>query len=164
LAHGGEPGAYDYGMRIVISLAVIGAATFAASAAEAAVSGGTFTGKTAAKDPIGLTVGAGSRITNLYFEGVHLKCTDEDEYDTLKGQYRMQANSKARIAGSGRWTVKKTTHDGASTWTASGKFSKGRRSTGTLTIKQRFNIENKLDPKGTIRCDSGKVKFTVTRR
>src|SRR3954469_1518365 len=150
-------------MRIALSLAVLGAATFTAVAAEAAVSNGTFTGTTTAKDPIGLAV-AGARVTNLYFEGVHLKCTDKDQYDTLKGQYRMQSKGKFRIRSGGKWTVKKTTHGGASTWTASGTFnSKGNRSTGTLKIDQRYNIENELDPKGSIRCASGKLKFTVNR-
>jgi hypothetical protein len=150
-------------MRLVLSLAVLGAATFAVTA-EAAVSGGTLTGTTTAKDPIGLTVGAGSRVTTLYFEGVHMTCTDKDEYDTLKGQYRMQAKGRFRIASGGRWTVTKSTHSGASTWSATGNFNaKGNRSTGTLTIKQRFNVENELNPKGSIRCESGKVKFTVNR-
>jgi hypothetical protein len=152
-------------MRLVLSLAVLGAATFAATAAEAAVSKGTFTGTTAAKDPIGLTVGAGSRVTSLYFEGVHMTCTDKDDFDTLTGQYRMQAKGKFRIGSNGKWTVKKSTHSGASAWTASGQFNgKSNRSTGTLRIRQRYNIENYLDPKGTVRCDSGNLKFTVTRR
>lgn len=152
-------------MRIVLSLAVLGAATFAATAAEAAVSKGSFTGTTAAKDPIGLTVGAGSRVTTLYFEGVHMTCTDKDEYDTLSGQYRMQAKGKFRIGSGGKFTVKKSKQGGASAWTATGTFNaKGTRATGTLTIKQRYNVENYLDPKGAVRCDSGKVKFTVTRR
>jgi hypothetical protein len=150
-------------MRIVLSLAVLGAATFTAVAAEAAVSNGTLTGTTAAKDPIGLTV-SGSRVTTLYFEGVHMTCTDKDQYDTLKGQYRMQAKGKFRIGSSGKFTFKRSTHEGASAWTATGKFnSKGTHATGTLTINQRYNDQNYLDPKGTIRCASGKLKFTVNR-
>jgi opacity protein-like surface antigen len=151
-------------MRIIISTAAVAAAVIAASAAEAAVSPGTFTGQTSAKDPVGITV-SGSRVTSAYFEGVHMTCTDKDEYDTLKGQYRMHANSKARIGSSRRFTVKKTTHGGASTFTVAGRFnSKGTGATGTLRIQQRFNIENYLDPKGTITCDSGKLKLTLTHR
>jgi hypothetical protein len=152
------------GMRMIISAGLVAAAVIGASAAEAAVSPGTFTGQTTAKDPVGITV-SGSRVRSAYLEGVHMRCTDEDQYNTLTGKYRMQAKSRARIASSRRWTVKKTTRGGASTWTLAGRFnSKGTSASGTLRIQQRFNIENYLDPKGTITCDSGKLKFTVTRR
>jgi hypothetical protein len=151
-------------MRMIISTALVAAAVIGASAAEAAVARGTFTGQTTAKDPVGITI-SGSRVTSAYLEGVHMRCTDEDQYDTLKGQYRMTAKSRARIGSSRRFTVKKTTHAGASTWTVAGRFnSKGTSATGTLSIHQRFNIENYLDPKGSITCDSGKLKFTVTRK
>lgn len=151
------------GMRKTITTALVVTAVTGASVAEAAVSPGTFTGQTKAKDPVGITV-SGSRVTNAYLEGVHMKCTDEDQYDTLKGKYRMQAKSRASISSSRRFTVKKTTHGGASTWTLSGRFnSKGSGATGTLRIQQRFNIQNYLDPKGTITCDSGKLGFTLAR-
>jgi hypothetical protein len=150
-------------MRILISTALVAAAVTGASAAEGAVAARQFTGQTTAKDPVGITV-SGSRVTNAYFEGVHMKCTDDDQYDTLKGKYRMQANSRATIGSSHRFTVTKTTHGGASTWTLAGRFnSKGTTVTGTLRLKQRFNIENYLDPKGTITCDSGKLKLTLSR-
>ena len=152
------------GMRIIISTALVAATVIGASAAEAAVAPGTFTGQTSAKDPLGITV-SGSRVTNAYFEGVHMRCTDEDQYDTLKGKYRMQAKSRARIGSSRRFKVKKTTHGGASTWTLAGRFNaRGASASGTLSIHQRFNIQNYLDPKGSITCDSGKIKFTVSRR
>ena len=149
-------------MRLVLSLAVLATATFTAATAEAAVSNGTFTGKTTAKDPIGLTVGAGSRITSLHYDSVHMTCTDEDKYDMRRTEV---TGAKFRIRSGGKWTAKVSTRGGASTWTATGRFNaKGTRSTGTLTINQRFNVENELDPEGPIRCESGKVKFTVTRR
>jgi hypothetical protein len=152
------------GMRIVLSLAVLGAATIAATAAEAAVSNGTFRGQTTAKDPVGLTV-SGSRVTNLYFESVHMKCTDEDEYDTLSGQYRMESKGRFRIRSNRKFTVKKSTHGGANSWSASGRFnSRGSSATGTLNLHARYDVENNLDPEGSITCESGKVKFTVTRR
>jgi hypothetical protein len=152
-------------MRLIISTAVVAAAALGAAPAEAAVAPGAFAGRTTAKDPVGITVGSASRVTSAYFEGVHMTCTDKDQYDTLKGQYRMHANGRFRIASSRKFTVKKSTNKGASTWSISGRFaSKGTGAAGTLSIVQRFNIENQLDPKGSIRCESGKVKLTVARR
>src|SRR3954465_8366642 len=109
-------------MRMIISSAVVAAAVIGASAAEGAVSRGAFTGQTTAKDPVGITV-SGSRVRSAYLEGVHMRCNDGDQCDTLKGHYRMHANSRAKIASSRRWTVKKTTNGGASTWTLAGRFN-----------------------------------------
>src|SRR4051795_4039175 len=98
-------------MRMIISTALVAAAVIGASAAEAAVARGTFTGQTTAKDPVGITV-SGSRVTSAYLEGVHMRCTDEDQYDTLKGQYRMTAKSRARIGSRPPFTPTKTTPPG----------------------------------------------------
>lgn len=152
-------------MKRVLPLVAIVAAALAAATAHAAVSAGTFTGKTTAKDPIGITVNGSSRVTGMYFEGVHMTCTDKDEYDTLKGADRTATHGrKVRIKKSGKWTLNVSTNKGAMTWTASGRFTaKGTRTTGTLSINARYNDENELDPQGPIRCQSGKLKFTATR-
>src|SRR3954465_11621738 len=109
-------------MRMIISSAVVAAAVIGASAAEGAVSRGAFTGQTTAKDPVGITV-SGSRVTSAYLEGVHMRRPEEDQNERVKGQDRMTANSRARIGSSRRFTVKKTTHGGASTWTVAGRFN-----------------------------------------
>jgi hypothetical protein len=150
--------------RALIAALIVACAT-AATVAEAAVSGGTFTGRTTAKDPVGITVGGGSRITGMYFENVHVKCSDNDEYNTFTGADRMEARKRrVRIKSGRKWTLTVSKHKGALTWTASGRFSsKGTRTSGTLRLQARYDIENNLDPKGQITCDSGKLKFTATR-
>src|SRR4051812_175088 len=73
-------------LKRAFSIAVLTAALVAgASVAEAKVASGTFKGKTEAEDPVAFKVTSKGRIQSFYFETVHLKCTDGDEFDTFSG-------------------------------------------------------------------------------
>jgi hypothetical protein len=137
------------------------------SAAEAAVSAGTLTGATSAKDPLGFKVKSG-RVVSLYFEGVHTECSDHDPdgFDTPKGKYRIQtpARKRFKITSSGKFGIKARNPRTGFGWDLKGAFkSKGRSASGTLKVFARFNDENYQDAKGDITCTSGTIRWTAKR-
>ena len=48
-------------------------------------------------------------------------------------------------------------------WVASGRI-KGRRAKGVLRARGRFTVDGEQHPRGSIRCNSGKRKFTARIR
>jgi hypothetical protein len=137
------------------------------SVAEAAVRPGTFTGRTGAKDPIGFRVPSTNRVSGFYFEGVRLKCSDGDKFDTSRGSARTHSPTKSRyrVSSARRFTISLTSTKTGFGWTAKGRFSaSGGSAAGTLRVRARFDIENRLDPKGSVKCDSGKLSWTAKRR
>jgi hypothetical protein len=136
------------------------------SAAEAAISPGTFTGATSAKDPLGFKV-SGGRVISFYFEAVHTTCSDGDTFDTPTGKYRIQTPTSKRfkVSSSGKWGITARNARTGFGWDARGAFkSNGSGGSGTLKVVARFNDENYQDPKGNITCRSGTLKWTAKRR
>jgi hypothetical protein len=151
-------------MRRALVIAVLTAASVAcATAAEAAIRSGTFTGKTTAGDPIGFRVSSG-RVRLFNFSGVTLSCSDHEKFDTSTGSARNQSPSKStyRVDSQNRFTIAITSTKTGFGWTVHGRFaSSGTTASGTLRVLARFDIENNLNPKGSITCDSGKLSWTA---
>ena len=153
--------------RASVVAAVAIAAVTGASIAEAAISKGTFKGKSTAGDNVGFIVIKKNRIADFYYEGVQLTCTDGDKYDTGSGALRVQSASKARykVSSNGRFSLKVRNDSHGKGWDVKGQFaSKGAKATGTLSVFASYDITNNADPDGEVKCKSGNVKFTVTRR
>jgi hypothetical protein len=151
-------------MRRAFAIAVLSAATVAGATVAEAASPGTFTGKTTAGDPLGFKVDGSGRVYSFFFEGVRLDCSDKDRFDTSTGSARNQSPSKSRyrVGSKRRFTISFTSTKTGFGWTAKGRFaSNGRSATGTLRVLARFDDTNNLAPKGTIKCDSGQLKWTA---
>jgi hypothetical protein len=144
---------------------VVAAGVTGATVAEAAISPGTFTGATSAKDPLGFKVKSG-RVVSFYFEAVHTTCSDGDTFDTPKGRFRIQTPAKKRfkVTSSGKFGIKARNERTGFGWDAKGDFnSRGTTASGTLKVFARFNDENYQDAKGDITCKSGTLKWTAKR-
>jgi hypothetical protein len=152
--------------RALALTAVIAALVAGVSVAEAKVSGGTFRGTTSAKDPVGFSVNSSGRVQGFYFESVHVKCSDDDEFDTLGGSDRFESPSRStyRVSKSRKFHVKVRKKNGVG-WDAFGTFDRaGRRVSGRLHWFGRYNNRNYATPKGSITCESDTLRFTATRR
>ena len=150
----------------IITAALCATAVAGASVAEAATRQGSFRGQTKAKDPVGLSVTSSNNVRAFYFEGVRLKCDDTDSFFTSRGGDRNHSPKAARytIKSTRRFTIHRTSTRNGFGWTAKGRFSsKGGSASGTLRVLARFNVENELDPKGSIRCSSGLLSWTAKR-
>ncbi|MEA2441106.1 MAG: hypothetical protein QOH76_2530 [Thermoleophilaceae bacterium] len=137
------------------------------SVAEGAVRAGNFSGRTSAKDPVGLKVNSSGRVYGFYFSGVKLRCSDGDSFSTSTGSNRTHSPTakRYRVSSSRRFTIFLTSTKTGFGWTAKGRFStKGGSAAGTLRVLARFDIENNLKPKGRIKCDSGVLSWTAKRR
>jgi hypothetical protein len=152
----------------IITAVLCATAVAGVSVAEAAISGGTFAGRTGAKDPVGFRVDGSSRVYGFYFEGVRLKCSDGDHFTTSRGaKKRSHSPTKARykINSSRRFTIFRPRSTNGLGWTFKGRFSsKGGSASGTLRVLARFDIENHLKPNGSVKCDSGVLNWTARRR
>lgn len=145
---------------MVAALGVTGA-----TVAEAAVSSGTFTGATTAKDPLGFKVRSG-RVVSFYFEHVQTNCSDKDHFPTPSGKDRVQtpASKRFKITSSGKFAIKARNPRTGFGWDAKGQFAgNGTTARGTLKVFARFNDENYQDPKGHITCNSGTLRWTAKR-
>jgi hypothetical protein len=155
-------------MRHTFVTAILSAAlVVGVSAAEAAVKQGTFAGRTTAKDPVGFKVNGSGRVYAFYFEHVKLKCSDKTSFSTQRGAKRNHSptSSRYRVNSQRRFTIFRTSTKTGLGWTFKGRFSsKGGSAAGTLRVLARFDIENQLNPKGSISCDSGRLSWTAKRR
>ena len=154
-------------MKRAFVIAVLTAALVAgASVAEAAISKGTFKGKTSARDPVGFKVTKSGKVKSFYYEGVRLSCTDGDEFDSPTGSERIQTPSKVvfPVSSKRKFHIRARNNDTGFGWDAYGKFSKsGNKDTGTLKIFAQFNDQNQQDPEGSIHCESEKLPYTAKR-
>jgi hypothetical protein len=139
------------------------------SVAEAQIAKGTFTGKTKADDPVGLSVDKQGRVYAFYAAGVTLNCTDGDKFTTPSGaKKRLQSPAKARytVDAERKWTIQVRDDEFGNGWDVTGgKFSKsGAKSTGTLNVFANFDAQNQPDPNGSVHCETGPLKFSVKRK
>jgi hypothetical protein len=160
-------------MKRALLTGMVIATVVGATVAEAAIKKGTFTGKTSAADPVGFKVGKRGKVYSFYYEGVTLKCTDGDSFDTPTGTPkpdqpgRVQTPSKVRfkVTSKGKWGIQARNTKTGFGWDVDAKFrSKGERSTGTLSVFATFNEQNQQDPNGTIRCESDELSWSAKRR
>jgi hypothetical protein len=154
-------------MKRALLTGMVMATVVGATVAEAAIKKGTFTGKTSAADPVGFKVGTRGKVYSFYYEGVTLKCTDGDSFDTPTGSTRVQTprSVKFKVTSKSRWGIQARNTKTGFGWDVDAKFrSKGERSTGTLSVFATFNEQNQQDPNGTIRCESDELSWSAKRR
>jgi hypothetical protein len=152
--------------RALASVLVVLAAVTGASVAEAAIGAGVFIGATAAKDPVGFKVQSG-RVVSFYYEGVHMTCSDKDSIDTYTGKDRIQTpvRSKFKVSSKGKWSIKARNPKTGFGWDVKAGFkSKGASASGTLKVFARFDNTNTQNPKGSITCTSGTLKWSAKRK
>ena len=150
----------------IVATGVI-AAVACASVAEAAVQTGTFNGKSTAGDPVGFKAPRADRVSDFFFSGVTLTCTDGDKFDTGTGSNRQQspAGKRYKVSSTGKFAIKDHNDAQGNGWDVHGKFnSKGTVVTGTVSVYANFNISNDPSPKGSVHCKSGNVKFTANHK
>ena len=155
-------------MKRAILIAVLTTALVAvASVAEAKIAKGTFTGKTSARDPVGFKVTSSGKVKSFYYEGVNLKCTDGDSFDSPTGGDRIQTPKDVTfpVSSKRKWHIRARNKSTGFGWDAYGKFNKaGTTDTGTLKIFAQFNDQNEQDPHGSIRCESEKLTYSAKRK
>jgi hypothetical protein len=155
-------------MKRVLAIAVLTAALVAgATVAEAAINKGTFSGKSSAKDPIGLKVDKGGKVYAFYYDAVRLTCTDGDAFDSPTGKDRIQTPNDVKFKPNSKRKFVITANNSQTGfgWEVAGKFnSKGSKVTGTLKVHAKFNEQNQQDPEGSINCTSAKgLTFALNR-
>jgi hypothetical protein len=146
---------------------VVVAGVTGASVAEAAIRSGTFAGKTSAADPVGFKVDSSGRVISFYYEGVHMTCSDKDSIDTYTGKDRIQTpvRSKFKVSSKGKWSIKARNPKTGFGWDVKAGFkSKGASASGTLKVFARFDNTNTQNPKGSITCTSGTLKWSAKRK
>jgi hypothetical protein len=160
--------------RVLVMAVAVLALVAGVSTAIAKIGKGEFIGKTSADDPIGFKVDSKGRIYSFHFEGVTLKCTDGDQFDTpSKADAGSGGPTEIRTPNSQKYKVKKrkfkivsNDDEAGNGWTAKGKFSSKNKSKGTFTIFANFDPApaNTPNPDGSVHCTSGKLPFTVKRK
>jgi hypothetical protein len=151
----------------VIAVLTLTAVT-GASLAEAAIGAGVFIGSTTnARDPVGFKVPAKNRVSNFYVDGVRLKCTNGDQFDSGKGDRRLRspAGTRFRVNSNGKFTVTVANNDVGNGFSAHGRFhAKGTTATGWLQVYAHFDANNNPSSKGSVHCSSGKIRFRANRK
>jgi hypothetical protein len=145
----------------VIAVLTLTAVT-GASLAEAAIGAGVFIGATTA-----FKVPAKNRVSNFYVDGVRLKCTNGDQFDSGKGDHRLRspAGTRFRVNSNGKFTVTVANHDVGNGFSAHGRFhAKGTTATGWLQVYAHFDANNNPSSKGSVHCSSGKIRFRANRK
>jgi len=155
-------------MKRALAIAVLIVGLVAgATVAEAAIKKGTFTGKSSAKDPMGLKVNKGGKVYAFYYEGVRLKCTDGDAFDSPSGSKRIQTPSDVlfRVNAKRKFAINAHNDTTGFGWKVAAKFNaKGTKVTGTLSVHAKFNEQNEPDANGSITCTSDDLTFSLTRK
>jgi hypothetical protein len=150
---------------LVIAVAALAAA--GATVAEGKVASGRFAGATSKHDPVGFKVDGRGKLYAFYFEGVRLKCTDGDQFDTPTGSDRVQTDDSDRltITRSRRFAFSVRSETFGNGYNVAGRFNRrGRKATGTLRVFANFDTQNNADPNGSVHCSSGTLTFSATRR
>ena len=154
--------------RGVVALVTVVAVGLGAGSADAAVTKGKYTGKTAKGDPMGLKVDGQQRVYAYFYEGVKLKCSDGDTVETPVDEDRIETPStKPRfpITPQRRWGIRARNDELGFGWDVAGRFNRrSSKTTGKLSIFATFNEKGQQDPDGSIRCEVNNLKFTLRRR
>jgi hypothetical protein len=127
-----------------------------APAATAAVSSGTYKGRTDKDQPVRFKVTRKKQLTDFSFRRLKLRCSDGDSVPLGKVG---SGPEKLTISAHGRFDFD-VTYDDGDKWTASGKI-KGERASGKLRFTVRFNSDGDPDPHGDVLCDSGTRHFSA---
>jgi hypothetical protein len=150
--------------RLLVGMLAVLALVAGATVAEAAIK--TFAGTTSAADPIGFKVDSKGSVYSFYFEGVHLTCTDGDEFDSGTGTQRIRTPRSQKFKVTARkFKINVREEENSRGWDISGKFKRGAKgASGTLTVFANFDEQNAPNPEGPVECTSGALKWSVKRK
>jgi hypothetical protein len=159
--------------RALAAAAAIAVSMTGVSAAAEPIPRGKLSGQTTAGDVFGLRVDSKGRVYSVHYEGITLKCTDGTTFDTPSRQkpdsfgdteVRTQRSIRFTLDAKRRWSFPARNDAAGSGYDIKGRFkASGDRATGTVRVFARFDEQNNPDPGGPVFCDSGKLKWAVTR-
>lgn len=143
-------------MRRFAALLIAASLAVCATVAEAAVPKGTYTGKFSDGGKVSLTVKT-QKLVKVSRSGLTFKCSDGDKFKSQKAS----ATGDVDVS-SGSFDIEDTTTDDGVTWQMTGKFStKKRKVKGTYRETRTFNSENRLDPNGSITCQTAALTYSA---
>jgi hypothetical protein len=134
----------------------------AATVAEAAVKSGTYKGPIKGAGNIALTVDKQKRLVKFVRTKIKVKCDD----GTSASNAKLTTTGTAPIKSDGTFVWKADPEDVAETghnWRLAGRIDSPNAS-GTLKETVRFNAAGQPDANGSVRCSTGKLKWTAKRR
>ncbi len=144
----------------VVTIAVLALA--GTGVAMAAFKTGKYSGKTNYKGAVSFKV-TSTKLSKLSIQVVFL-CTDNDKFQTTLGGFQAQS------IVNGNYNATYTGSSGASTYVSKGKITRkkvGKKfvstARGTFTGVRRYNTDDKLDPNGTVKCDTGTVRYSLKK-
>lgn len=141
------------------SLISVAAILLVAAATAWGAATGFATGKYRGKTDQGLNVSF--RATKQQVKGFSFKetgtCSDGRKSNGRQGPFTMTIDASGRFSESG------ASPSGATHSRITGKLS-GKQASGTVRISSRFDTSGNADPKGTVKCTSGTVHWTATRK
>jgi hypothetical protein len=152
--------------RALGAVGAIAALVAGVSTAQATVSKGTFEGLVGAKangDAFGFKVDKGGRVYSVHFTGITLSCTDSDKFDTPL--VRTAKSDRFKVDSERKWGFTVDNKDVGNGHVVDGRFkSTGESSKGTLRVTASFDEVNNPDPDGSVKCDSGLLRWSATRQ
>lgn len=149
--------------RRILLLAAVPALVALSAPAASAAERGAFAGRSSEADPIAFKVDRRSRVYAFSFVSVTLACSDGESVET-PARTVTPRRERFKIRR-GRFGIAARNPATGFRWDATGRFrSRGRRATGTLTLSQTFDEDSRQDPHGSIRCESGPLRWTARRR
>jgi hypothetical protein len=92
---------------------------------------------------------------------VEFNCTDGDRFQTTLTGFPAQ-NIVRNRAGVGKYNATFTGSSGASRYVHKGSVQ-NKTATGTFTGRRTYDTEDQLDPRGTVICVTGTLRYTVRR-
>ncbi|HEX8074523.1 MAG TPA: hypothetical protein VF545_06035 [Thermoleophilaceae bacterium] len=136
---------------------IAGLLVFAAPALAATFNGGKYGGKTKQGKKISFKADAQtSEIRSLRFSE-RGKCNNGDQSRGSQGPL------SADVSDTGKFHITGTSTSGATKLTFNGTIT-GNKAHGSFTVKSRFNSAGKADPNGSVKCSTGKVKWSAKKR
>jgi hypothetical protein len=146
--------------RVLICLLVAACLVAVTVIAQAAVKRGTYRGKTGADDPVSFKVTRAKKVTQFSYDRIHLTCTDGDSFDSTRA---IPPGQKVNVTRRGRFEFEAGNADRSFRFQVAGRI-RSPRASGTIQVFATFDENNQLDPNGSVRCDSGELKWNVRRR
>jgi hypothetical protein len=143
-------------LRFPAALAVLALLALGTAVALADYESGTYAGKTKVQKLAISFKATQSRLSKLTLR-VEFTCTDGEVFEAPLNAFQFQRIVDGRYDATYRGSSK------ASTYRHHGKIV-GRTATGTFTGTRRYNENDELDPKGTIVCRTGTIKYAIRKR
>ena len=145
-------------MRALVAAVLVLA--LAASVAQAAVSKGTYSGKTSDGGRVSLVVDKKQRLVTITRKSMRFKCSDGDKFTSLK-----HTASGAIDVADDTFDIADTTENDGVDWEMTGRYSEAKQVwKGGFSETRRYNSRNRLDPKGKVVCETAELTYRAAKR